>query len=187
VAISAAKTVEQYIEVLPADRRAAIATLRDRLRLALPRGFQEVLQHGMISWVVPLTKYPDTYNGQPLVVLSLASQKQYISLYLLGLYGSPELRAWFEKAYAKSGKKLDMGKSCLRLRALDDLALDVVLEAAGKVGVDALIAMAEAAHGKKARGAKKAVAVTKKAGAKKPSAERVAAKKPSAKKRPAKR
>jgi hypothetical protein len=181
VASSAAKTVEQYIELLPADRRAAITTLRDRLRRALPRGFEEVLQYGMISWVVPLAKYPDTYNGQPLAVLSLASQKQYISLYLLGLYGSPELRAWFEKAYAKSGKKLDMGKSCLRFRTLDELALDVVVEAVGKVGVDPMIAMAEAAHGKKARGTKKAV-VSKTAAQKRPAAAR-SVKKSSAKKR----
>lgn len=143
---SKAATVDDYLDTLPADRKAAIKTLRARIKRALPKGFKEVMQYGMISWIIPLTRFPDTYNKQPLAVLSLASQKQYMSLYLLGLYGDPKLRKWFEQAHAKTGKKLDMGKSCLRFKALPDLALDLVLEAVGKVDADALIALHEAAH-----------------------------------------
>lgn len=150
MASSAAASVTQYLAELPAERRSAIAALRSRIKRALPRGFAETMQYGMISYVIPLSRYPDTYNGQPLAVLSLASQKQYMSLYLLGLYGSPKLRAWFERGYAASGKRLNMGKSCLRFKQLDDLALPLVLEALGKVGVDDLIAMAEASRARPA-------------------------------------
>lgn len=141
-----AETVAEYLDSLPEDRKRAIKTLRGHIRRALPKGFKEVMQYGMISWVIPLSRYPDTYNQQPLAVLSLASQKQYMSLYLLGLYGSAKLRKEFERDYAKAGKKLDMGKSCLRFKKLDELALDVVIDAASKVDVDALIALTEAAH-----------------------------------------
>lgn len=151
---SAANTVQQYLSELPEERRKAIATLRARIKRALPRGFVETMQYGMLSYVVPLERYPDTYNKQPLTVLSLASQKQYMSLYLLGLYGSPQLRARFERGYARSGKRLDMGKSCLRFKQLDDLALELVIEAVSKVGVDDLIAMAEAARAGTKRAAK---------------------------------
>jgi hypothetical protein len=105
----------------------------------------------MISWVVPLARFPNTYNGQPLGVLALAAQKNYLSLYLLGLYGDSRHRRWFESAYRATGKRLDMGKSCLRFRSPDDLPLDVVGQAIGRVGVDALIAMHEAAHGGRRR------------------------------------
>ena len=110
------------------------------------------MQYGMISYVVPLARFPDTYNRQPLAVVSLASQSQYMSLYLSGLYGDPKLREWFERAWAPSGKRMNMGKSCLRFKALDDLPLEVVEAAVRKVSVDDLIAMHEAAHaGKRPR------------------------------------
>jgi hypothetical protein len=151
---SAATTVKQYLEALPDDRRSVISSLRAKIKRALPKGFAEVMQYGMISYVVPLAKYPDTYNKQPLTVLSLASQKQHMSLYLLGLYGDAELRAWFEKAWAKTGKKLKMGKSCLRFRRVEELEVPLVLEAVGKVDVDALIAMHEAARAGKKKAAR---------------------------------
>ena len=143
---SKAETVAEYLDALPEDRKHAIRTLRGHIRRVLPKGFKEVMQYGMISWVVPLSRYPDTYNRQPLAVLSLASQKQYMSLYLLGVYGHAKLRKDFERAYAKAGKKLDMGKSCLRFKKLDDLALDAVIDAVGKLDVDAMIELTEAAH-----------------------------------------
>ena len=104
----------------------------------------------MISYIVPRARFPETYNGQPLAVLSLASQKNHLSLYLLGLYGDSKLRRWFESATRAAGKRLDMGRSCLRFNSPDDLALDVVGEAVARVDVAALIAMREAAHRKRA-------------------------------------
>jgi hypothetical protein len=144
---SAATSVTQYLEALEPERRRALATVRARVKRALPKGYVEVMQYGMINYVVSLARFPNTYNGQPLSVLALASQKQHMAVYFMGLYGDPKLRAWFERAYAASGKRLDMGRSCLRFKRLDDLALDVVADAAGKVSVDAMIAQHEAAHG----------------------------------------
>jgi hypothetical protein len=131
---------------MPDERRSAISHVRKVIRKHLPRGFQETMQYGMISYVVPLTRYPDTYNGQPLAVVALAAQKQHMSVYLMGIYGSPELRETFESAYAQSGKRLDVGKSCVRFKHLDDLALDAVAAAVSSVSVEDLIAMTEAAH-----------------------------------------
>jgi hypothetical protein len=104
------------------------------------------MQHGMISYVVPLDRFPRTYNGQPLVTASLANQKRHMALYLLGIYGDEAARGWFDERWAATGKPLDMGKSCLRFRSLDDLALDVVGEAIGRTSVDDLIAIHERAR-----------------------------------------
>jgi hypothetical protein len=153
VVSSRALTVTDYLASLPADRRAAVAAVRRVVRANLPAGFVETMQYGMISWIVPLTRFPKTYNGQPLAVASLAAQKNYLSLYLLGLYGDAGHRRWFEAAYRATGKRLDMGKSCLRFGSPDDLPLRVVGQAIARVGVDALIDMHEAAHG--ARGKRK--------------------------------
>jgi hypothetical protein len=144
---SAATSVAEYLAALEPERARALEQLRTRVKRALPKGYVETMQYGMINFVVPLSRFPKTYNGQPLSVLALASQKQYMSVYLMGLYGSPKLRAWFERAYAATGKRLNMGKSCLRFKRLEDLAAEVVVEAAGKVTVDDLIAMHDAAHG----------------------------------------
>src|SRR5690606_30676429 len=92
---SKASTVDEYIASLPDDRRAAIAAVRDVIRKNLPPGYEEGMQYGMIGWYVPLSRYPDTYNGQPLGVVALASQKQYMSLYLMAVYASPKTLAWF--------------------------------------------------------------------------------------------
>jgi uncharacterized protein DUF1801 len=100
----------------------------------------------MICYVVPLERYPSTYNGQPLTVASLASQKRHMALYLLGVYGDQGNQAWLKDRWAASGKKLDMGKSCLRFRSLEDLALDVVGDAIARTSVDALIDQHERAH-----------------------------------------
>lgn len=148
---SAATTVSEYLESLPAERASAIKRVRAAIRKQLPDGFKEAMQYGMISYIVPLKRSGETYNGQPLTVVSLASQKQHMAVYLMGVYGSAELRAWFEKAYARSGKKLDIGKSCLRFKRIEDLALDVVAEAVSRVSVDEFIAMHDAAHAKKKR------------------------------------
>lgn len=149
VTASRPTTVEAYLGELPEDRRSALTRVRNVIRKHLPRGFEEIMQYGMISYVVPLSRYPDTYNGQALTLASLASQKSHMAVYLMGVYDNPELRAWFESAYAKSGKKLDAGKSCVRFKKLDDLALDAVAGAIERVSVADLIALSEAAHGGK--------------------------------------
>src|SRR5687768_5746408 len=104
--------VERYLARLPADRRDAITRVRDVINAKLPRGFEEKIQYGMISWCVPESVLParEVYNKQPLCLASLASQKSHMAVYLLGLYGDPTERARFESAYKRSGKKLDMGK-----------------------------------------------------------------------------
>lgn len=135
---SKASTVAEYLEELPEDRRAAIAKLRTVLKKSLPKGLKEEMQYGMISYVVPHSLYPDGYHcdpSQPLTFASLASQKSHMALYLMTPYMMPHIDAWLREAFAKAGKKLDMGKSCLRFKNLDALPLDVVAELAGKVSV----------------------------------------------------
>lgn len=126
---STAATVDEYLAELPDDRRAAINAVRDVILANLPDGIVESMNWGMITYEVPLSTYPDTYNGQPLAFAALASQKNHMAVYLSAVYGSDALRARFEEAYAASGKRLDMGKSCVRFRRLDDLPLDVVGDA----------------------------------------------------------
>ena len=112
----------------------------------LPMGFQEVMQYGMISYVIPLPRYPKTYNKQPLAYVSLAAQKNYSSLYLMGVYGDPEMENWFVRRYRESKKRLDMGKSCVRFRTLDDLPLDLVGEAIARTSVEDFIQLYENAR-----------------------------------------
>lgn len=136
---SAAPTVEDYLTSLPDDRRAAIAAVRAVVCANLPAGYQEGMGNGMIAYVIPLERYPDTYNRQPLCYVSLASQKSHMALYLMCVYGSADLRAWFEAAYRAAGKKLDMGKACLRFKKLDDLPLDLIGQVVARVPVDEYI------------------------------------------------
>jgi hypothetical protein len=147
---SDAVTVESYLAGLPDDRREAIAAVRDVVLRHLPEGFEEVMQYGMISYVVPLERFPDTYNGSALTVASLANQKRHMALYLMGVYGEDGAQEWLRERWATTGKELDMGKSCLRFKRLDDLALDVVGEAITRTSVDDLIAVHERAHGQPA-------------------------------------
>ena len=142
---SDATTVEDYLDSMPADRREAIAAVRDVILDHLPNGLEEVMAWGMISYVVPLGRFPDTYNGQPLVHTALANQKQHMSLYLNCIYGDERIREHFEQAYKESGKRYDVGKSCVRFRRLDDLPLDVVGEAVAAASVEELITQHERA------------------------------------------
>lgn len=125
---SKATTVQQYLAELPADRRAAIEGVRAVILGNLDPLFEEGMQYGMIGYYVPHRVYPPGYHcdpKQPLPFICLASQKNYMSLYLGCVYG-PEREQPFREAWAKTGKKLDMGKSCVRFKKLDDLALDVI-------------------------------------------------------------
>jgi hypothetical protein len=155
VASSDAKTPEEYIASLPPDRREAISAMREVVRRNLPDGYAEGMESGMIAWYVPLDQFPDTYNGRPLGVAALASQKQYMSLYLNTVYGDPKLEEWFRARFAESGKRLNMGKSCLRFKSLDDVPLDLIGETIAKVPPDRYIARYQAVRGssRKARGA----------------------------------
>lgn len=139
---SDAVTVEGYLAELPKDRDQAIGTVRQVILEHLPPGFDEVMQYGMISYVVPLERYPDTYNGQALTVASLANQKRHMAIYLMGVYGDADAEKWLRSRWP-TAKKLDMGKSCLRFKRLDDLALDVIGEAIARTSVDDLIAAYE--------------------------------------------
>lgn len=143
---SAAASPRAYLDELPDDRRRAVAAVRAVIRRNLPRGYREAMNWGMIAYEVPLRTFPDTYNGQPLMYAALASQKHHMAVYLSGIYGSEPLRAWFEDAYRATGLRMDIGKSCVRFRTLDDLPLDLIGEAIAAVPVDEFIAMHEAAQ-----------------------------------------
>ena len=123
---STAATVAAYLAEIEPQRRAEIEAVRELVNAALPAGYREGMGWGMIGWVIPLEDYPDTYNGLPLVYAGLAAQKNSNSLYLNCVYASTERTDRFKAAWRESGKKLDMGKSCIRFRTAADLALDVV-------------------------------------------------------------
>src|ERR1041385_6594227 len=122
-------TVSEYLAALPADRRAAKSAVRKTINDNLPKGYEEGIQFGMIGWYVPLSVYPAGYGASkkiPLPLVGLASQKTGMVLHFIGLYMNPTLCSWFVSEYKKSGKKVDMGKGCVRFNKLDDLPLDVV-------------------------------------------------------------
>jgi hypothetical protein len=148
-------TVDEYLKGLPEDRRGPMTKVRSMVKKNLPKGYRERLDYGMIAWELPLEKFPDTYNKKPLCYIALASQKNHMALYLMGAYGNPEQEKYLADAFKKAGKKLDMGKSCLRFRKLDDLALDALAEVVASTPPDALIAKHEAVHAPKRKAKKK--------------------------------
>jgi hypothetical protein len=137
---SDAATVAQYVAELPADRRELVEAIRDVILASLPQGFEEGMQFGMISYYIPLETYPDTYNGQPLGLASLANQKRHVSLYLTSIYANDYDARWFRERWDETGKRLDTAKSCVRFRQLDDVALDVIGEAIARTSAVAFIA-----------------------------------------------
>jgi uncharacterized protein YdhG (YjbR/CyaY superfamily) len=143
---SDATTVAQYLAELPADRRAAIEAVRQTILANLPAGYEEAINWGMITYQVPLDRYPNTYNGQPLAYAALASQKNHMAVYLTGIYADDETRQAFEVAYRATGKRYDVGKSCVRFRKLDDLPLALIGESVARFSVDAFIAQIEKTH-----------------------------------------
>jgi Domain of unknown function (DU1801). len=151
MARSAAKTVEEFLEALPEERRPMLAELRKLIRKHLPKGYTESVGYGMLMYAIPLATFPDTYNGQPLCYIALASHKHYCSLYLMGAYGDPAQVETLRAAFAKAGKKMDMGKSCLRFKSLDDLPLPAIAKLIAEIPPKKFIAMHDAVHGKNAR------------------------------------
>ena len=143
---SEASTVDQYLAELPDDRRQAIERVREVVSENLPDGYEEAMNWGMISYQVPLETYPDTYNKQPLMYAALASQKNHMALYLSGIYTSDAARKRFETAYKATGKRFDVGKSCVRFKKLDDLPLDLIGKTIASMKVKDLIAATEKAH-----------------------------------------
>jgi len=143
---SSAKTVEGYLAEMPEDRRAAISAVREVIAASLAKGFEETMQYGMITWVVPHSIYPAGYHCDPkqaLPFVSLASQKNHMAVYLSCLYQDEDSKQRFEEAYAKTGKKLDMGKSCIRFKKLDNLALDVIGRAIAELPLETFVATYE--------------------------------------------
>ena len=146
MASSKAKTVEQYLAELPEDRRAVIASVRALVNRHLPDGYVEAMSWGMIAWEVPLSRYPTTYNKQPLPYVALAAQKQYYALYLTVCYANSAQDVVLRNADADAGRKLDMGKSCLRFKSTDDLLPEVIGGVIASTPVDTLIAQYEASR-----------------------------------------
>lgn len=144
---SKATTVDAYIAELPEDRQKMINEFRKVIKKNLPKGFQECMNYGMIGWVVPHSKYPGGYHcnpKDPLPFMGLASQKNSVNFYHMGIYGDPKLLKWFTDEHAKaSSKKLDMGKSCVRYKKAEDIPLKLIGELAAKISVDDWIARYE--------------------------------------------
>lgn len=146
---SKATSVAEYLDELPAERRDALAAVRKVILDHLPSGYSETVGFGMIAYGVPLSRFPDTYNGQPLCYAALAAQKNYCSVYLMRVYGDPKLAAWFRDEFKRAGKKLDMGKSCVRFRRPDDLPLDVIGKVIASTPVEAYIDIYRSSRKKK--------------------------------------
>lgn len=136
---SNATTVEQYLAELPDDRRTDVESVRDLVLANLPEGYVETIRWGMITYEVPLEVYPDTYNGQPLMFLALAAQKRHLALYLTNVAFVPGGEERFKTRYLETGKKLDMGRSCLRFKKADDLATDLIAETIRSTSLDEFI------------------------------------------------
>ena len=149
---SEAQTADDYLAELPSDRREAITAVRSVILDHLPEGYRETMQSGMIGYVVPLSRYPETYNRQPLAYVALASQKNYMSLYLMNVYGDEETGRWFNERYRASGKKLDMGKSCVRFKNLEDLPMDLIGETVARTTVDEFVERYEVSRAQTAKG-----------------------------------
>ena len=143
---STASTVEAYLAELPADRRQVVQQVREVVLAHLPKGYVEAMNWGMISYEIPLELYPDTYNGRPLAYAALAAQKNHYSIYLMNIYGDPEAEARLREAFVETGKKLDMGKSCVRFRKLENMPLGVIGEIIASTPPQAYIARYEASR-----------------------------------------
>ena len=171
---SKASTVEQYLAELPEDRRQALQAVREVFLKNIDKDFEEGMQYGMMGFYVPYRVYPAGYHctpKQPLPFVGMASQKNYMSVYMMCVYREAEARA-FRKAWAKTGKKLDMGKCCIRFKKLDDLALDVIADVLKRTPASTFIKYYEAAIQMRSK---------QKPTSAKPKAKKVAAKKSRAK------
>jgi hypothetical protein len=133
---SSANSVDEYLLELPEGRREAVETVRQVILKNIPTGYEEVMNWGMITYQVPLSVYPDTYNKKPLMYAAIASQKDHMAVYLTGIYMDDKVRHDFENKYRSTGKRYDVGKSCVRFRKLDDLPLSLIGEAIAAYSVE---------------------------------------------------
>lgn len=142
-----AKTPQEYLDSLPEDRKTVISKLRNVILKNIPNGFEEVMGYGMLGFVVPHALYPNGYHCDPklpLPFINIASQKNFVALYHMGVYANPELLAWFVAEYPKHAKtKLDMGKSCIRFKKMEDITYDLIGDLASKMTVQDWISMYE--------------------------------------------
>ena len=136
-------SVDDYLGSLSEDRKTAMNAVRGVILENLPAGYEETVQHGMICYVIPLATYPVTYNKLPLMFAGLASQKNYMTVHLMNIYGNPADEEWFVERYKATGKKLNMGKSCVRFKTLDDLPLKLIGEAVARTPVASYIQLYE--------------------------------------------
>ena len=136
---STATSIEAYLEEIPNERKEAFTKLRQTILANIPKGIVEQMSYGMIGYVVPHSIYPDGYHCEPklpLPFINIASQKNFIALYHMGIYANPELLNWFVSEFPKHSKqKLDMGKSCIRFKKLDQIPFDLIAELVGKMAV----------------------------------------------------
>jgi Domain of unknown function (DU1801) len=177
-----------YLASLPPEQRKVIATVRNVVKERLPEGYVESMNWGMLCYEIPLAMYPVTYNNQPLTYMALAAQKNNYALYMMNVYGNPKLMDKLLAAYKASGRRLDMGKSCLRFKGLEELPLDVIGEIVASTSPAEMITRHEAAQEVRSAvraGAKKSAA--KKSPAKKASAAKTPVKKAPVKKAPEKK
>jgi uncharacterized protein YdhG (YjbR/CyaY superfamily) len=142
-------TPAAYLASLPADRRKVVAAVRAVIRKHLPKGYVESMSWGMLAYEIPLSRYPDTYNKQPLMYLALAAQKNNYALYLTSTSSEKKLMDRLGAAYKASGRKLDMGKGCLRFKSLDELPMDVIADLVASQSVEKRIELSEAALARK--------------------------------------
>ncbi|MGQ0827778.1 MAG: DUF1801 domain-containing protein [Bacteroidota bacterium] len=144
--ISKAKTPDEYIASLPADRKKAMSELRKVIRKNIPKGFAEIMGYGMMGYAVPHSIYPDGYHCDPklpLPFMGIASQKNFIAVYHMGIYADKDLFKWFTTEYAKQSTKLDMGKSCIRFKKPEQIPFKLIGELASKMTVKEWIAIYE--------------------------------------------
>ncbi|HEU4927990.1 MAG TPA: DUF1801 domain-containing protein [Vicinamibacterales bacterium] len=155
MATKSAATVAGYLRSLDPERRRILSAVRKVVNDHLPEGYAEGITYGVIAWSIPLSTFPDTYNGQPLCCAALAANKNYNSLHLMGAAYNSKEKAFLREQFEKHRKKFDMGQGCLRFKTLDDLPLDAIGEVIQRTPAKALIAAHEAAHAKTRRGARK--------------------------------
>jgi hypothetical protein len=139
--VSSAATPEDYLRELPPERAADLAVVRERVNAALPEGFVETMEFGMIAWVVPLSTVPKTYNGKPLMLAGLAAQKNHSSLHLMPLYNGAAMDEAQLRARWSAPRKPDLGKGCVRFRTSDDLDLDLVAEIVSSCSLERFVAV----------------------------------------------
>ncbi len=148
---SDANTVQEYLTDLPPERRQTIEKVREIILKNLPKGYEEGMNWGMITYQVPLEVYPDTYNKKPLMYAALANQKNHMAVYLTGIYLDEDRRKKFEQAYKKTGKRYDVGKSCVRFRKLDDLPLLLIGNSIKAMEMDEFVEQVKTVSARKAK------------------------------------